>query len=471
LLAFSLSNEIDMKKLLLLPIFLFALQISSFAQERWNNAGSGSTIPVNTLAADTTNKILYAGGIFTQTGGLPAIGVAKWDGVSYTSLGSGILSGSGLNALLVMPNGDLIAGGTFTSIGGVQAKNIARWNGTGWAPIGLGLSNLFGISGVRTLALYNNELYAGGIFALSGFTPLGYIARWNGTNWVQLGSGTNGQVLSMAVYNNELYVGGTFTNAGGVSVHNIAKWDGTHWHDVGGGCNYTGAITVSALQVYSGGLYAGGAFSSAGSTPVNNIAKWDGANWSDPGGGTDYTGAITVSALQVFKGELVAAGSFDSLGSKGANFIGKWDGTSWSEMGTGMNNSVYALASLGDTLYAGGLFTSAGGESTPFIAEWVSSSSLARAMSVNKMNDGTDQFDVFPNPSQNNVWIRNNSKSQNAVCSFVLQDALGREVARADNFKQVLNFERKNISAGLYFYKILNAENVSVQEGKILFTE
>jgi hypothetical protein len=459
-----------MKKITLLSIFLVGMQVSVLAQYSWKNVGGGSNLPVTTLVADTNNKILYAGGIFSQAGGIPALGIAKWNGTSYAPLGSGILSGSGINSLLVMPNGDLIAGGSFTDIGGVLSKNIARWNGTSWGTLGLGLYNILGASNIRSLVLFNNELYAGGIFGMSGFTPINYVAKWTGTSWVPLGSGTNGPVLSMAVYDGELYVGGTFTNAGGVTVHNIAKWSGTSWHDVGGGVDYTGAISVSALQTYSGGLYVGGTFTSAGSTPVKNIAKWDGSNWSDPGGGTDYTGAISVSAFQIFKGELITGGTFDSLGTANAAFIGKWNGTSWSGMGGGMNNPVSAMAAIDDTLYAGGLFTEAGGNGTPFIAQWTPSSSYARGRSVNNvLNQNEKQFDVFPNPSNKNVWIRNNTKD--IACSFVLNDALGREIAKVENIKQVINFERNNISAGLYFYKIVNAENIVLQEGKIIFAE
>ncbi|MGZ3862382.1 MAG: T9SS type A sorting domain-containing protein [Bacteroidia bacterium] len=458
-----------MKKIILLSSLLIGIRATSPAQYNWENTGSGSNLPVFAMAADTTNNVLYAGGVFTQAGGLPALGVAKWDGNSYSPLGSGLLTGVGINSLLVMPNGDLIAGGSFTNLGGILTKNIARWNGTSWASLGLGLYNLLGVSNIRAMAVYNNEIYAGGIFTLSGLTPLSNIAKWTGTSWVPVGTGVNGAVTAMAVYNGELYVGGSFTSAGGVPVHNIAKWTGTSWGDVGGGLNYTGAISVSALQVYSGGLYAGGTFTSAGSATVKNIAVWDGTGWSDPGGGADYTGAISVSSLQVFHGDLVAGGTFDTLGTTEAKFIGKWNGTYWSEMGGGMNGSVYALAALGDTLYAGGLFTKAGGNDAFHLAQW-QPTAVRKVTSFNSSLSGPEkQFDVFPNPSRNNVWIRNNTKNLN--CSFILTDALGREISSVKNINAVLNFERNGISAGLYFYKIMNAENAVLQEGKLLFTE
>ena len=40
------------------------------------------------------------------------------------------------SALAVLANGDLVAGGQFTTAGGVTANNIARWDGTSWSALG-----------------------------------------------------------------------------------------------------------------------------------------------------------------------------------------------------------------------------------------------------------------------------------------------------------------------------------------------
>ncbi|HEX7585125.1 MAG TPA: hypothetical protein VF373_10585, partial [Prolixibacteraceae bacterium] len=63
---------------------------------------------------------------------------------------------------------------------------------------------------VYALASYNGELYAGESFVMAGGNPANYIAKWNGSAWSPLGTGTNGTVNSLAVYNSELYTGGLF---------------------------------------------------------------------------------------------------------------------------------------------------------------------------------------------------------------------------------------------------------------------
>jgi hypothetical protein len=88
-----------------------------------------------------------AGGRFTVAGGVSANCIARWDGTSWSALGSGMNCVSpAASCLSVLPNGDLVAGGRFTSAGGVSANGIARWNGTSWSALG---SGMYGVRGTR----------------------------------------------------------------------------------------------------------------------------------------------------------------------------------------------------------------------------------------------------------------------------------------------------------------------------------
>ena len=94
---------------------------------------------VRALVLDS-NGHLYAGGWFTKAGGTSASSVAKWDGASWSALGSG-LGGDGfvVHALAVDQAGNLYAGGQFTTAGGLAANHVAKWNGVAWSPLGNGL--------------------------------------------------------------------------------------------------------------------------------------------------------------------------------------------------------------------------------------------------------------------------------------------------------------------------------------------
>jgi len=250
----------------------------------WSALSSGMNGTVRALAVSATN--LYAGGDFTTAGGVTVNYIAKWNGNSWSTLGSGlggVASYYGRVNALVVSGTDLYAGGYFTIAGGMAAKRIAKWNGSTWSALGSGMDGYD--SHVDALAVMGTNLYAGGWFDKVGGSWISRIARWNGSAWLPLGSGVSSGVGALAVNGTDLYVGGDFTTAGGVPANYIAKWDGNAWSALGsgiGGLNYAG---VYALAVRGSDLYAGGLFTTAGGMPANAIAKWDGSAWSPLGSG------------------------------------------------------------------------------------------------------------------------------------------------------------------------------------------
>src|SRR6266568_2956678 len=92
----------------------------------WSNLGSPFNLNgVSALAVSGSN--VYAGGIFSTAGGSPAKAIAKWDGSSWSALGSGAGGDDYpyVFALAVSGN-DLYAGGGFTTAGGKSSAYIAR---------------------------------------------------------------------------------------------------------------------------------------------------------------------------------------------------------------------------------------------------------------------------------------------------------------------------------------------------------
>src|SRR5439155_6044240 len=122
----------------------------------------GVNVSVFALAV-MPNGDLIAGGTFSTAGGSPGNGIARWNGASWTPLGTGVNTPA-VNALAVMPGGDLIAGGEFSSAGGVPSTTfIARWNGAAW--LSMGATNVFG-NAVHGLAVTSaGNLVAGGNFS------------------------------------------------------------------------------------------------------------------------------------------------------------------------------------------------------------------------------------------------------------------------------------------------------------------
>ena len=355
----------------------------------WSAFRSGVDDPVERLAVfdDGNGPALFVGGWFTAAGGVSANHIARWNGSSWSALGTGI--DDGVWALTVFDDGTgpaLFAGGYFTTAGGVSAHNIAKWNGSSWSALGTGMDDE-----VRVLTVHDDgtgpALYAGGYFTKAGGVSANYIAKWNGSTWSSLGTGMNdgSWVYALTGFDDgtgpALYAGGWFGTAGGISARCIARWNGSAWSALGTGTSNT----VGALAVFDDGtgpaLYAGGWFTTAGGMSANRIARWRGSAWSALGTGMPAYSAVT--ALTVFDAgtgpALYAGGSFTTAGGVAANRVARWNGFSWSKLGAGLSGGewdgwVRALTVFNDgtgaALYAGGYFTESGGRRTPYIARW-----------------------------------------------------------------------------------------------------
>jgi hypothetical protein len=298
------------------------------------------------------NGDLLLGGSFDSVGGIAANSIARWNGATWTSLGSGI--DGGVRATAVLPNGDVIAGGTFASAGGVLATNVAQWDGTSWHALGAGVGDTtIGVSAVAVLP--NGHIVVGGNFDLGGVSSR--LAEWDGTTWSTIApSGFQGAVSALAVLNDgSLVAGGFFATSGNPALTNIARWNGTSWSGLGTGANFA----VKTLLVKpNGDLLAAGA--------TNVIRSWNGVAWSTVGTGTLLStgGAPSVDCLTLdANGDLIVGGRFDFAGGFGSAYlasnIAKWNGVSWSPLGSGFPNflgpeHVYTLATVQGVLWAGG---------------------------------------------------------------------------------------------------------------------
>ena len=357
-----------------------ATNIAKWNGSSWSALGSGigggnyDHAGVSALAVSGSN--LYVGGAFTTAGGIAAKSIAKWDGSSWSALGSGLGGSFPYVEALAVSGDDVYVGGSFAIAGGSFAYSVAKWNGSSWLALGSGMN-----SELKALAVSGSNLYAAGEFSTAGGSPASHIARWNGSSWSALGSGMvhvfcdcSLGVSALAVSGSDLYVGGSFTIAGGSMANSIARWNGSSWSALGSGIGGFPYAKVSALAVSGSDVYAGGEFTSAGGIGANHIAKWDGSSWSALGSGLSGGDYPHVSALAVSGSNLYAGGGFTTAGDSAANYIAKWNGSSWSALGSGMDGSVIALSVSGSYLYAGGYFTTAGGIAANGIAKWDGSS-------------------------------------------------------------------------------------------------
>lgn len=374
----------------------------------WSAVGNGTDKPVRALGFGA-NDTLYVGGDFTTVnfnGGstVSANYVARFDGTSWSTLGSGATNGVNKPVRALQADGStLYVGGDFTLAGGsLRALHVARWNGHSWANAVGGSALNEGLDGpVHALALGDDLLHAGGDFTKEAIlgtaaTNAARIAAWDTGSlltraWSAIPgdplNGLDGIVEALVVHGSDLYAGGDFSVAGRAGDlkntngrMSLARYDGTRWHDLG--FRIVGRVTALAVDS-NGHLYVGGVFEfvNGGTTPFNSLARYDGATWHTLGSGADTGvqsiapgtfGPGEVEALAVNGLDVYVGGQFLQAGNQHANRVAHYHPTNgWAAMGTGADNRVLALTvDAHGTVYAGGEFQQMDGTTVNHVAQW-----------------------------------------------------------------------------------------------------
>jgi hypothetical protein len=307
---------------------------------------------------------LYVAGSFRSVDDQSTIGLAKWDGLTWTPLPSAGLPNEVFLSMATIDSGALAGIYTF-GVGGLR-----RWDGAAWSALSTPPD---GSSGYRLAAGdlgSGPRLFAGGS---------GFIYQWNGTSWSQLGGATNGPVSTLTVWNdgggNKLYVGGSFTQIGAVGAARVARWNGLVWSPLGSGvADNGGGGEAKTLRGIGSRLYVGGTFTTAGGAAAANIASWNGSAWSPLAGGA----AGAVEKLAVYddgSGSILAAsGYFDNLGGTPAARLATWNGSVWSAIDLGINKVFRTLIQFdqgdGNALFVGGQFATFGGAHPGNLRRW-----------------------------------------------------------------------------------------------------
>ena len=449
-----------MRKLICSLFFLF--WVLGCTAQSWQNVGggvSGNVFATGVITFSEYNGKLIAGGGFTSAGGIHANNIAQWDGVKWDSVGSGILDTAILTTTVY--DSILYAGGHIAYANGQTLRDIAQWNSVAWDTVGQGITTGIGW-GTEVLIPYKGELFAGGLFIST--CQDSFITRWNGVKWSSVGVGINNEVAAFAIYNGELYVGGLFTKAGGLPVNFIARWDGNKWDSVGAGMNNA----VYELYVYNGCLYAGGEFTMAGRKPANCIAKWDGAKWSALGSGISGASPF-VCSLCSYNNQLIAGGIFTTAGGSPANQIASWNGSNWAPMGAGLNGyiarGVATLCVYDSVLYAGGDFDSSGNAPINYIAQWCPTCPTG----INEIITSNGNVEVYPNPSNGVFTFQMQGIYQKA--QIEIYNILGQQVyATPLNLPQGGDFKMDltNQPSGIYLYRITSDKGELIGSGKLI---
>ncbi len=234
---------------------------------------------------------------------------------------------------------DLYVLGWFTSFNGIPASGIAKWDGTEWsAPF----PGIVAASGIDSFIRCGTTFHAIGHYLRTSGTPeYRYILVWDGTKWIRASGATNdtayyGNPSKNIVYNGTLYSCSVSMSAYSNSHAIISKYN-NGWEQAGpplipiAGQGYVDNLPEMLFE-YNGLMYAFG---------MTSMITYDGSTWAWPAGKI-IRANTSHSDVAVYNGELYLSGGFSAAipttqssvdytltGLKG---LMKYNGTTWSDV-------------------------------------------------------------------------------------------------------------------------------------------
>jgi trimeric autotransporter adhesin len=243
--------------------------------------------------------------------------------------------------LLPLPNGELLAVGDFDRADSAFARSIARWDGSDWLALGGGIEG----DVQAAVVMPNGDLVVGGSFTMAGGQPASSVARWDGASWSPMGLGLGGPVEDLLVMpNGDLFACGEYFGFPNLLLRRLVRWNGVAWSQVG---NPPFGAATSLELAANGDLLIGGSF--PGNGP---LLRWDGnIYWLELPTLTSGAGFLDMARLA--NGTVICVGQFGV--SSASTRVASFDGTSLTSLQSplaGRATSVIVRAS-GDVVVSG----------------------------------------------------------------------------------------------------------------------
>jgi hypothetical protein len=409
--------------------------------QNWVQASDFNQGP-RTFFVDTIDNLLYIGGGFRFVEQDTFNGICYWNGSQFYPMGKGRKCGTvdcnPVN-MVIRYQDEIYIGSSMDSIGGVYANGIAKWNGISWSAVGS--EGLYidenGGGWAFDSWIKDEKLFIVGMFRTAGGDTCNSVAHWDGNDWTGMNfiptlytSGVP-QLFSVIYYKNEWYVGGNFQNEiDGIHNRDIARYDGVQWRQVGQGMK-GGISWVEDMVIYKGELYVCGSFRKVDGNIGNRIMRWDGAEWKDVGGGmcNGY-----VYDMILYEDKLLAVGIFDCVSDLPIQNIAAWDGERWCSFGNShFDNKIFCVTAYKGDIYIGGGFTEIDGQPVKYFAKWIGDHSTdtcsAPVVAAPEPQQEAAQLTVSPNPAYFSATLALEGEARSGKpVRFSIFNPLGQEV-------------------------------------------
>jgi uncharacterized delta-60 repeat protein len=373
------------------------------------SAGNLFNMDVYALVVQPDGKILVGGDFFEPGGGTAPNGIARLNADGTRDLTFGGAGGSQVRSVALQPDGKVLIGGYFTIADGAPRQRIARLNSDGT------IDNTFdpgtGVDGNDRLidaivVLPNGQILIGGDFTSVNGIARNNIARLNANGSVDetfnagaVIAGSSGIIFDIVMQGEQILVAGAFDSIGGGTTKGVARLNANGTIDNtfnAGGAGTNSGVSFIKLQA-DGKIVIGGFFISYNGTTRNRLARInaDGSLDTSFAPNVGGMGDAARDAVVLPNRKIVVVGNFDSINSVAGNRIARLneDGSVDRSFRSGTNGPVdYVHASVlqnDGKILVGGSFAGVAGKSRKNIAR------LTNEALADFDGDGKSDISVF----------------------------------------------------------------------------
>ncbi|MEY4877402.1 MAG: hypothetical protein RL708_2552 [Bacteroidota bacterium] len=452
-----------MKKIILLLFGLWS--IFNCNAQTWSEVGTGNKALnaegiISTITSDKNGNIYAAGELLDSSVHQYAHRyIAKWNGSNWSNISRGLKFNNRIHTIITDTKGNLYAAGRFTdSLSQNKGKCfVAKWDGLTWQSLGVGTHSLNANAPINVIAVDSSGIvYAAGEFTDSTTSMKGkcYVAKWDGTDWSEVQNGNsfkaNYSINAMIIDKQErVIIGGNFHDTiSGTKKYYLMAFNGVNWYPIGNVSTQSQYISYGAFKEIVVDT-ANNIFACGNDT---RVVRYDGSNWNVVG----YTSPHTFYSNYSF--ESLAA---DDKGNvyAGSKVVKKWDGNDWTQLDSLNVNSdvVYALHYSGSALYAAGQFYDTAGY--PYVAKYDLSIGIQSVLQNNIQNN----LLLYPNPVSNQLSIVSSSAEIKALqVSNIMGQPMLCNIEQIENSNHTVKLCTENLSSGIYFIKVMDRKgNIS----------
>lgn len=413
---------------------------------------------ISACSNNLMNKLVF-GGDFNQLNHQESSAIIEYSNGGFSNIGTGYVVGQVYTMTFFRDT---------LFIGGHDPNRWVRyWSGNEWVKA----SNDSVFGQVIDLEVINDELWVAGYFDSIGDLKAHGLARWDGQTWktaydipiIDSIEDLN-RINTVCEYQGEIYVGGNFTDLNG-EMNEIARWDGSNWKDVGGGIKPGTFSAVFNLIVFKNELYVMGRFLASEGNADDNIMRWNGEEWLPCGGGVFSSAAYAT----VFDDKLWVTGQLSSAAGMPASGLAVWDGEEWCVPDNQFDSWPGPLIGFNDSLFIGGSFQTIDGDSFSYLAKTKATGQFDTCgvlppIGVNERYSDYSLITVFPNPVSEVLTV--NISGLEGYFDFEIFSLDGRRLHRESRNvnNELVEIPVNFLSSGIYIlHSHKNGESFNVK--------